>query len=137
MGPREILNNYLSSVCRKPFAWGVHDCLTFTNDAFREMHGEGWADDWLGRYMDGNRVLKRQELKAEFGHSTFERAVDLRLRRVHHVPPLGSLVTTKRARRWVTGVALGICTGTKAVFLDKVGVIYLPLTDIDAGWVKQ
>ena len=137
MGQRESLNNYLRSVSASRFAWGVHDCLTFTNDAFREMHGEGWADDWLGRYMDGNRVLNKRELKAEFRQSVFERAVDLKLRRVHHVPPLGALVTTKRARRWVTGVALGICTGTKAVFLDKVGVIYLPLTDIDAGWVKQ
>jgi hypothetical protein len=137
MGPREILNDYLKSIKGKPFEWGVHDCLTFTNDAFREMYGEGWADDWLGRYMDGKRVLNKRELKAEFGHSVFERAVDLRLRRVHHVPPLGALVTTKRARRWVTGVALGICTGTKAVFLDKVGVLHLPLDDIDAGWIKQ
>ena len=137
MGQRESLNNYLKSVSSKPFAWGVHDCLTFTNDAFREMHGEGWADDWLGRYMDGKRVLNKRELKAEFRQSVFERAVDLKLQRVHHVPPLGALVTTKRARRWVTGVALGICTGTKAVFLDKVGVLYLPLHDIDSGWIKQ
>ena len=137
MGQRESLNEYLKSVSDKPFSWGEHDCLTFTNSAYVAMYGEGWADDWLGRYMDGGRVLNKRELKAEFRQSVFERAVDLKLQRVHHVPPLGALVTTKRARRWVTGVALGICTGTKAVFLDKVGVLYSPLHDVDSGWIKQ
>lgn len=137
MGPRERLNQYLRSVKNCPFEWGQHDCLTFTNDAFAAMYGAGWADDWLGRYMDGNRVLRANELRLEFKYSDFYMAVDARLDRVHHVPPLGALVTTKKARKWVTGVAMGICTGTKAAFLDKVGVIYLPLDDIDAAWVQR
>jgi hypothetical protein len=32
---------------------------------------------------------------------------------------------------------MGICTGSKGAFLDKVGVIYLPLDDIDGAWVKS
>jgi len=100
------------------------------------MYGEGWADDWLGRYMDGSKVLGRNELKREFGYSNFYKAVDDRLQRVDHVPPLGALVTTTKARKWVTGVAMGICTGSKCAFLDKVGVIYLPLDDIDQAWVR-
>ena len=135
MGPRESLNAYLKSVRAEPFVWGSHDCLTFTNDAFIAMYGNGWADDWLGRYMDGDRVLGRRELKMEFKHSDFHKAVDARLKRIDHVPPLGALVTTKNARRWVTGVAKGVCVGTKAAFLDTVGMIYLPLDDIDASWV--
>ena len=136
MGQRESLNNYLKSVSDKPFAWGVHDCLTFTNSAYVAMYGEGWADDWLGRYMDGTRVLNKRELKAEFRQSVFERAVDLKLCRVHHVPPLGALVTTKEARRWSIGVAMGICTGTKAVFLSKKSLLFLPLEAIKDAWVK-
>ena len=31
MGPRERLNEYLKRVKGKPFAWGSHDCLTFTS----------------------------------------------------------------------------------------------------------
>lgn len=137
MGPRDSLNVYISTVSRSEFVWGKHDCLTFTNDAFHAMYGVGWADDWLGRYMDGNRVLGRGELKREFKCGDFNMAVDKKLKRVEHVPPLGALVTTKRARKWVTGVAMGICTGTKAAFLDKVGVIYLPLDQIDAAWVSK
>lgn len=136
MGQRESLNTYLKSVSKETFVWGQHDCLTFTNDAFHAMYGEGWADDWLGRYMDGTRVLRRSELKREFGHSDFNKAVDVKLCRVDHIPPLGSLVTTKNARKWVTGVAMGISTGSKAVFLDKVGLIYLPLDDIEKAWVR-
>ena len=136
MSPRDQLNAYLVSVSGEPFSWGSHDCLTFTNDAFRKMYGSGWSDDWLGRYMNGGKVLGRSELKREFKHSNFYRAVDDRLQRVDHVPPLGALVTTTKARKWVTGVAMGICTGTKCAFLDKVGVIYLPLDDIDAAWVR-
>ncbi|WP_405048979.1 hypothetical protein ROLI_040320 [Roseobacter fucihabitans] len=51
------LNAYLDSVRDRPFAWGDHDCLTFTNTCFHKLHGEGWADDWLGAYMkDGNTL---------------------------------------------------------------------------------
>jgi hypothetical protein len=59
------------------------------------------------------------------------------LKRVEYVPPLGALVTTKQASRWIIGVAMGICTGTKAVFLSKEGVLYLPLDYIHQAWVKE
>ena len=136
MGPRERLSAYLKAVSATPFTWGSHDCLTFTNDAYRTMYGAGWADDWLGRYMDGKKVLGRKALKLEFGYRDFSKAVDDKLKRIDHVPPLGALVTTTKARKWVTGVAMGVCAGSKCAFLDKVGVIYLPMDDIDSAWVK-
>jgi len=137
MGQRESLNDYLKSVKDKSFEWGKHDCLTFTNNAFRAMYGEGWADDWLGRYMEGSRIFRRDELRKEFGFSTFTCAVDNKLSRINHIPPLGALITTKKAQRWVIGVAMGICTGTKAVFLSKEGMLYLPLDYIHQAWVKE
>jgi len=139
MGQREILNDYLKSVKDKSFEWGKHDCLTFTNNAFRAMYGEGWADDWLGRYMEGSRTLNRKELEKEFGFSIRQlpNKIDDRLNKVDHVPPLGALVTTKQSQRWLIGVALGICTGTKAVFLSREGMLYLPLDYIHQAWVKE
>lgn len=136
MGTRKNLNIYLKDVRHKPFEWGTHDCLTFTNNAFHAMYGEGWADDWLGRYMIDDRVMRRRELMQEFKHTDFSKAVDEKLTRVDYIPPLGSLVTTKQAQRWITGVAMGICTGTKAVFLSKEGVLYLPLDAIEQAWIK-
>ena len=133
---REALNEYLSASRNRAFAWGEHDCLTFTNDAWRAMHGAGWAEDWIGRYMKDGRPMRKDELKREFGFSSFYPAVDDRLTPINHVPPLGALVTTKQSRRWVTGVAMGICTGTRAAFLDKDGIIFLSINDIDRAWTK-
>ena len=74
MGPRESLTQYINSVRNKPFDWGKNDCLTFTNDAFRAMHGKGWADDWLDRYLtDKNLPIRRNELIREFGFRSSQR----------------------------------------------------------------
>lgn len=100
------------------------------------MYGEGWADDWLGRYMVDGRPMRRTELMKEFRQNSFYNAVDQKLTRIDYVPPLGALVVTRQAQRWVTGVAMGICTGTKGVFLSKAGVLYLPLDDIETAWVR-
>ena len=57
------LNSYLDKMIDIPFEWGVHDCFTFTNGAFRAMYGVGYADDWEGLYMQSNvYILKGQEV---------------------------------------------------------------------------
>ena len=137
MGTRESLNAYLKQNRGITFQWGLHDCLTFTNNAFHAMYGKGWADDWLGRYMIDGRPMKRYELKKEFGFSNFISAVDARLDRIDHVPPLGALVLTRQAERWIIGGAMGICTGTKCVFLSKQGVVHLPLDAIEQAWIRR
>lgn len=137
MGQREQLNDYLKSVRDVPFKWGSHDCLTFTNDAFHVMYGEGWADDWIGRYMVDGRVMRRRELIDEFGYRDVAVAINERLTPINHIPPLGALITTKQAQRWITGVAFGICTGTKGVFLSKTGVLYLPLDAVEQAWIRS
>jgi len=138
MGTQERLNTYLKSVSHEPFKWGQHDCLTFTNSAFRAMYGEGWGDDLLGRYMgpDGSPISRKNDLRKTFGYTTFDAAVDDRLTRIEYVPPRGALVTTTHSQRWVIGVAMGISVGTSAVFLSKQGLLYLPIELIDKAWVR-
>lgn len=136
MGPNERLTAYIRAAKGASFAWGVNDCLTFTNGAYTAMHGFGWADDWLGRYMVDGRPMRRDELKREFKWSTLEEAIDDRMDRTQF-PPRGALVTTKHSQRWVTGVAMGICLGTRCVFLNKQGLVYLPLNLIENAWVKR
>ena len=135
MGPFERLTAYIRAAESASFVWGEHDCLTFTNGAYRAMYGVGWADEWLGRYMIDGRPMRRRELVAEFGWSNIDAAIDDKLTRVSH-PPRGALVTTKQAQRWVTGVALGICIGSRGVFLGKEGVIYMPTEYIEKAWIK-
>lgn len=136
MEARKALCQYLTEVKDKPFVWGEHDCLTFTNEAWARMYGEGWADDWLGRYMPNGKTLGKQAMRKEFGHKTLEDAIDARLRRVDCVPPLGALVTTDHSRKWVTGAALGIFTGSRGAFIGKDGLVYLPIEHIKDAWVK-
>ena len=139
MGQRESLNRYLKSVSDIPFEWGKNDCLTFTNSAYKAMYNEGSADDWLGRYGEGSYILRRKELEKEFGFkiNQLPEKISSRLKPINYVPPLGALVTTKKSNTWIIGVAMGICTGTKAVFLSKEGVLYLPLDYIHQAWVKE
>lgn len=136
MGSLE-LSKYIESVWKEPLVLGKHDCLTFSNNAFRAYHGYGWADDWLGRYMLEDRPMRRDEMRKEFGFSNLVDAVDTKLRRVKRHPKEGSLVVTNSIRRWVTGYAFGISTGEKAVFLDKVGVLALPMSAVNYTWMAN
>ena len=136
MSSVDNLPEYLKSVKDSPFKWGVFDCLTFTNGAWQEMYGYGWADDWLGRYMTDGQPMRRSQLQEEFGYQTFTKAVDDRLKRVEGVPPRGALVTTRKAKRWAIGNALGISVGLKAAFVSSEGLIYHPIETIDKAWVE-
>lgn len=137
MGPNHILNDYILEVRNKPFEWGVHDCFTFTNEAYRRLYGEGWAEDWLGKYMTSEgKPMTRAQLKKEFGFTDFTEAVATKLTPISFVPPRGALIATKKSKRWSIGYAMGICMGTKGAFLSDKGVVYLPLDEIDKSWVK-
>jgi hypothetical protein len=132
----DALNKYIRAMRNVPFQWHSNDCFTFTNNAFRAMYGEGWADDWDGKYIRNGLYLKRDELRKVFGANTLEEAIDRKMKRVTHIPPKGSLVTTDRARRWVIGDALGIAIGTKAIFLGEKGVISQQIDFIKSAWIK-
>lgn len=136
MGQKE-LNQFIREVKNKPFRWGEHDCLTFSNGAFKVYHGFGYADDWLGEYMNGDDPLLPSRMREKFKAQTFDEAVGRKLQSVGHIPPRGALVATKKVERWLIGYALGICVGTKAAFLSRSGVIYLPLDEIDKAWVPK
>jgi hypothetical protein len=137
MGQSKRLNDYLRAVRSEPFCWGRHDCLTFSNAAFKAYHGFGYADDWVGEYMSGSDPILPSMMRAKFGAQTFDEAVERKLQEVDHIPPRGALVATKRAERWLIGYALGICVGTKAAFLSRAGVVYYPLDDIDKAWMPR
>ena len=136
---RKRLSQYLSALRANPptFAPGFFDCLVFTNEAWRAMHGQGWADDWIGRYSGGDRFLPAEALRAEFGYRSLFEALDDRpaLRRCPHIPPAGALVVSRGAG--VPGKALGIANGHRAVFLGPEGIAHLPITEIQHSWVKS
>jgi hypothetical protein len=137
MGSQKSLIEYLREVKDKPFRWGEHDCLIFSNAAFKAYHGFGYADDWLGRYMKDGEPMLPSRLRVEFGAIDFDEAIEEKLKPISHVPPKGALCATKREERWYIGYALGVCIGTKAAFLSQRGVIYFPLDDVTKAWVPK
>lgn len=133
MGPDSSLNAYLREVAHTPFRLYRHDCLTFTNEAWRRMYGRGWADDWLGRY---HAARTDKDLRAEFGFDTLEAAVNARLKPCVGIPPRGALVTGVSAGGWLTGKAFGIALGSNAAFLSGQGVVYHSIIDIMNAWIE-
>ena len=133
MGKISRLNEYLSEVCDVPFEWGVHDCFTFTNGAWKAMYGQGWAEDWLGKYMIEGKPMRRDELRKTFRFGGIDAALRSRLT-PYDRPVLGSLVTTNKSQRWMIGVAMGISLGSRCVFLSKGGLIKLNAEDVQSSW---
>jgi hypothetical protein len=133
MGKISRLNEYLNEVCDVPFEWGVHDCFTFTNGAWKAMYGQGWADDWVGKYMIEGKPMRRDQLRKTFRLSCIDAAFRSRLT-PYDRPVLGSLVTTERSQRWMIGVAMGISLGSRCVFLSKDGLIKLNAEDVQSSW---
>jgi hypothetical protein len=133
----EALNTYISEVRDTPLQLHQFDCFMFTNTAFQRMHGEGWADDWSGKYISDTGLYKtKSQLIKTFGYNSLESAIDAKLTRIAHVPPRGSLVTALAPPRWSIDRALGISIGTKAAFLGKSRLIFLPIQKIENAWVK-
>lgn len=142
MGSQKQLIAYLREVKDKPFHWGQHDCLVFSNAAFKAYHGFSYADDWLGRYSVDGKPKTVQDMRDEFGVNSFDEMIDAKLKRISYVPPKGAIVATKqnqhrhRAMRFIP-YALGISVGTKAAFLSYEGVLYLPLNDVVFSWIAN
>jgi hypothetical protein len=133
------LHAFLREVANRPFEWGIWDCLIFTNEAFRRMHGQGWADDLLNRYMDGEKPMTRVQIRQEYGYETLEDMLKDRLERSYDVPPRGALVTSSQTflNAGYLGSGFGISVGSSAAFLSDMGVVYYPIEYIDSAWVRQ
>lgn len=129
------LNDYIEEIKRRPFTWGTHDCLVFTNTAFTKMYGKGYADDWVGIYYDNGRNVPIKELKKRFDYSNLKDAISDRLLE-KKIPAIGDLVLTKKsaAHVWYIGAALGICLGNRAAFVGTHRLEFLHLDEIDYVW---
>ena len=141
MGQKD-LNQYLREANDKHFHWGEHDCLIFSNHAFKAYHGYAYGEDWLGRYLRDGKPKTTQEMREEYGFENFEEAINTRLTKIDDVPPKGSLVATQETRQRHRALrflpyALGISVGTKAAFVSDKGIIYLPLDSVTSAWIAK
>ena len=131
------LPEYLRSVQKKPFCWGEHDCLTFTNKCIEIYCGFGYADDWIGEYKCALSA-RRWYLKMlkKYGYDCITDAIDDRLTRVDvKVPVDGSLVARKEdGKKPVVGRIMGIYYAGSVVFLSSAGLQFTLIKDDDIFW---
>ena len=86
--------------------------------------------------MNGSSPKNATSMRREFKYSTLFNGLASKLVRVEQ-PVFGSLVTTKKNQRWVTGAALGISIGSRCIFLSKEGLIRLNIEDVESAWVLK
>lgn len=130
------LDQFLRDNKSSCFQWHTNDCLMFTNKAWEVMYGFKWAEDWVGRYTDKGLYLKEDALRKVFGYETLEEAVSDKLQRSDY-PVRGSLVMTDKLAFAYLTKAFGISIGTKAVFLGKSKLQYIPLKYVTDAWVNK
>lgn len=130
------LDQFLRDNKSSCFQWHTNDCLMFTNKAWEVMYGFKWAEDWVGRYTDKGLYLKEDALRKVFGYDTIEEAVADKLDRSEY-PVRGSLVMTDFVNVPYLSKAFGISIGTKAVFLGKSKLQYMPLKYVTDAWVNK
>lgn len=84
--------------------------------------------------MAGGRPMSKTELQAKFGFTTFAEFMAPRMMQVRGVPARGDLVATAKPDGWCAGISLGICLGSRCVYLAKVGLEHQPVEHIKAAW---
>lgn len=135
MGPHHLLIGYFRAQRGRRFKLGEHDCFTFTNGAWRVMHGRGYADEMKGAYGSLSASETADFIRNRYGADSPTEALDARLTRWDGHPPRGALVIADQVRECIIPFALGIAFGTQAVFLGARDVVYLPVTQIKGAWV--
>lgn len=136
MGTLDRLNEYLRQQRGKCFQLGEHDCFTFTNGAWSAMHGKGYADQIIGQYSNLGPKGFRALLKSSFGHEDIVECFNEHMKPVFCIPPRGAIVMTSKSARWYTGRALGVACGVRAVFLGDNDLVYMPIDEVEGGWIK-
>jgi len=113
----------------KPFAWGLHDCVTFAFETRMTLTGGAdMAALWRGRYstaLGGARVMRR------LGWGSLE-DMGLALLGAPRETPLlaqrGDIVLAD------TGLGFGICVGATAAGMAPEGLMTVPLTSCRLAW---
>lgn len=132
------LSDYIEGVRNQPFAWGLHDCFTFTNEAVRAMTGKGYGDDWAGRYLTKTgKPRSLRSMQREYGVKSLTDALDSRFDRLSGPTyPRGSIVTCEGlSEKSTTGQALGVSLGARAAFVCRDGLQFIPTDHCERGWI--
>lgn len=115
------LAEYIASVRREPFAWGTHDCCTFSAGAVEAMTGEDPMPEFRGKYstaLGSARALDGKSL---------EEVLDEKFEEV----PIGFAQRGDLA--WFTD-CVGVVAGGYAWFVGEEGLERVERSMWDKAW---
>lgn len=127
------LDAFIDARRSTPFAWGSHDCATLAADWVLQRTGKDPLADLRGvglQPLARMRLLRREggyvpAADARLGPAqpgAFARRGDVVLMRTGH-----------RGQR-MAHRAFGICVGTHAVTTGMQGLVFMPVTQVEAAW---
>lgn len=122
------LESALEAARAQPFVWGEHDCVLFATRVAAELTGVDRAAPWRGRYRNqfgAEKILRQAGGLAVLVTRQF-----------------GDPMPVERARRGDlllacrdTGMAVGVCVGTRGAFAGPEGLAFLPLNQCVQAWL--
>lgn len=121
-----MLDRYIDDARDRAFAWGSHDCVTFTAGWFKQMTGRDVHARFRGQYDTEAGALK---IMAANGVRSIESAG-----RFLFGDPAPSLNHTGRGDIVTAADALGICIGNAAVMLGPQGLTMLRRDQFTTAW---
>lgn len=129
------LSSYIESVRNKPFKWGAHDCLTFSNSALAEQRGRGFVDDLIGGYTTARGALmKYQKWLRHTQFTDLLHGMDCRLQRIQSKYPPRGAVAAMPVSGEVLPVAFGVVAGRLCCFVGDNGLLFIKPQDGFLFW---
>ena len=133
------LEIYIEKIRKKPFNWGIHDCVVFANEIVKIQTGKGFLDDHLPDYdnaIKANRTYRT--ILVDLKVNNIKEAIDTKLRRfIGLIPPKGSIVCKeekKERMEYGIGYNLGVAIDHRAGFLGENGLQFLRIKSEDVFW---
>ena len=134
MGTR--LDDFVNEWRHEPFSWHDNNCLLFIDRAIEFQTGV-WVEDLDKLRMRDVRhatVVMGRWMK-EHGASDFYEVLDHFLERSPCIPPDGGIVAHVAETPDGTGIACGIVSGDRGIFVDHTGLRFVHLNpDKDRYW---
>lgn len=121
-----LLDGYVAQARRMPFAWGTHDCVTFTAGWFKLMTWRDVHAPFRGQYDTERAAL---EIMAANGVRNMADAGQFLFG-----APLSAPAFVGRGDIVLAEGALGICLGGVGSFLGTDGVTFLRRDKFVTGW---
>lgn len=121
-----LLDGYVQQARILPFAWGTHDCVTFTTSWHRLMTGRDVFEPFRGKYASEDEAFEVMHTR---GVRTMDEAGDYLFGASRE-----RLEFTQRGDIVLAQGALGLCLGARVAMLTVEGMGFLYFSKVEMSW---